>query len=113
PGDNTITFSVTGTINLTSALPNLSTNLTIQGPGPASLTVQGPSRFRIFSISNGATVGLSGLTITGGYADKGGGIDNAGTLTLNNSTLSGNTAVNGYDGIWEGNSAARAAGIFN
>src|SRR5262245_53218478 len=40
PGDDTITFAVTGTINLTSALPALSTNLAIQGPGSASLTVQ-------------------------------------------------------------------------
>ena len=41
-GDNTINFSVTGTITLNSALPDLSntTGLTdIEGPGPASLIV--------------------------------------------------------------------------
>jgi hypothetical protein len=95
PGDDTITFAVTGTINLTSALPALSTNLAIQGPGPTSLTVLGPSSFRIFFVSRGATVGLSGLTIAGGLASgaDGGGIYNAGTLTLSNSILSGNTAT--------------------
>src|SRR5262245_48070680 len=32
PGDDTINFSVTGTINLGGALPDLSSNLAIQGP---------------------------------------------------------------------------------
>ena len=43
----------------------------------------------------GAEVTISGLTITGGHAvgDGGGGIDNAGTLTVTDSTLSGNSAV--------------------
>ena len=39
PGDDTITFGVTGTINLASALPDLSTNIDIQGPGANLLTV--------------------------------------------------------------------------
>src|SRR5262249_50558259 len=33
PGDDAITFSVTGTINLAGALPNLSSNIDLQGPG--------------------------------------------------------------------------------
>jgi hypothetical protein len=36
PGDDTITFAITGTINLTSALPDLTTNIDIQRPGPPS-----------------------------------------------------------------------------
>src|SRR6185295_655000 len=32
-GDDTINFSLTGTINLTGALPVLSSNITINGPG--------------------------------------------------------------------------------
>src|SRR5207253_301983 len=85
-------------INLASALPDLSTNITIQGPGSASLSVQRSSAvpfsnlFSVFSVSSGATVNISGLTIAGGKAFEGGGINNAGTLTLSNSTLSGNTA---------------------
>src|SRR5262249_61071858 len=40
PGDDAITFGVTGTINLAGALPDLSTNIDIQGPGANLLTVQ-------------------------------------------------------------------------
>jgi hypothetical protein len=36
PGDDTITFAVTGTINLASALPDLSSNIDIQGPGAST-----------------------------------------------------------------------------
>ncbi len=69
-GDNTINFSVTGTITLNSALPDLSntTGLTdIEGPGAASLTVAGQERgFRIFTVDANANVKLVGLTITRG-----------------------------------------------
>src|SRR5262245_41378057 len=33
PGDDAIAFGVTGTINLAGALPDLSTNIDIRGPG--------------------------------------------------------------------------------
>ena len=66
-GDNTINFSVTGTITLSSALPDLSntTGLTdIEGPGAASLTVARDSvpetpAFRIFTIDSNANVILA------------------------------------------------------
>jgi len=96
-GDNTINFSVTGTISLSSALPDLSntTGLTdIEGPGAANLTVAGSFNelrpFRIFTVDPNADANLVGLTITGGLAGSGGGIYNAGTLTVTNSTISGN-----------------------
>src|SRR5262245_20490130 len=89
-GDNTINFSVTGTITLNSALPDLSntTGLTdIEGPGSDSLTVArssaaGTPRFRIFTVDTNVEVQLVGLTITGGLDDRGGGMYNAGTLTV-------------------------------
>src|SRR5262249_52693710 len=37
---DTITFGVTGTINLNSALPNLTHNISINGPGANLLTVR-------------------------------------------------------------------------
>ena len=40
---DTITFSVTGTIALTSPLPDISKPLLITGPGPTSLTVSRPT----------------------------------------------------------------------
>ena len=40
PGADTITFAVTGTINLAAPLPALSTNIEVQGPGAQLLTVR-------------------------------------------------------------------------
>ena len=59
-------------------------DLTITGLGADELTIRGngcnPSR--VFTISHCATVSLSGLTIADGQANQGGGIFNAGTLTV-------------------------------
>ncbi len=97
-GDDIINFSVTGTINLTGALPDLSSNIQIQGPGAASLTVRRDTGgdYRIFTVVGGPTVVLDGLTISNGFApgDYGGGIDNQeGTLTVSDCTLAGNSAT--------------------
>ena len=96
PGDDIINFSVTGMINLTGALPNLDSNIDIQGPGAGSLTVQRYTGgdYGIFAVLSGRTVTLSGLTIANGRppGTNGGGIHNLGTLTVSNCTLSGNFA---------------------
>jgi hypothetical protein len=108
PGDDTITFAVTGTINLTGPLPDLNSNIDLEGLGASSLTVRRDTGgdYRIFTVASGATVILSGLTITNGStSENGGGIYNNGTLTLNNDTVSGNTASSGL--------GAAGGGIFN
>src|SRR5262249_42434057 len=68
--NDTITFGVTGTINLSGALPALTHSVTIQGPGPDLLTVRRntSSAYRIFT---GRTIGasLEGLTISNGLDD--------------------------------------------
>src|SRR5262245_4172433 len=97
PGDDNINFTVTGTVQLTGALPDLKSNLAIQGPGAGSLTVRRNTGgdYRIFRV-NSATVALSGLTITNGSSSEGGGIQNDfGTLTVSNCTVSGNSASDG------------------
>jgi hypothetical protein len=102
PGDDTITFEVTGTISLDSALPNLSSNIDIQGPGADLLTVRRNTGgyYRIFTVATGSNVALGGLTISNGY----GGIWNdGGTLTLNNLTVSGNSAGGQGGGIVNSN----------
>ena len=73
PHHDTITFarSLAGTITLTSALPDLSTDIVISGPGHSVLTVArssapGTPAFGVFAVSSGARVAISGLTITGG-----------------------------------------------
>ncbi len=97
------------TINLQSALPSLSANLTIQGPGAGVVTVRRDTGgdYRIFRINNGTTVAISGLTISNGRSFDGGGISNAGTLTVTSSTLSGNYTPDGFTGGGNG------AGIYN
>jgi CSLREA domain-containing protein len=123
----TIQFSVTGTITLSSALPQINASVTIQGPAANSLTVSGNNAYQVFNIGSGATVTISGLTIANGSDGRGsgGGIANAGTLTLSNSTFSGNSAFVDGGGIWSsgsltvqnstftGNSAADGGGIYN
>jgi hypothetical protein len=105
-GDDTIGFApaVTGTIRLGSALPSISSNLIIQGPGAGSLAVSRDNLlvdFRIFQIDPGNTASISGLTITngddvqsGGLQASGGGVLNfAATLTLDGVDVTGNAVT--------------------
>jgi hypothetical protein len=95
---DTIDFSVTtpATITLTSGELLVNKSVTISGPGADQLSVNGNASSRVFHISSGKTVSISRLAITNGYAVDGGGIysDHA-TLTVNDSTVSGNSATNG------------------
>ncbi len=86
------------TITLAGAeLPQITANMTIDGPGASELFVSGNQLSRVFDIASGATVSISGLTVTQGnltiYTSSnaaGGGILNAGNLTLTNVTVSYN-----------------------
>ncbi len=119
PAGSTITFdtALSGTIMLTSEL-KIARNLTIRGPVAHTLSVSsGKSGHRVhvlqgFSVTisnlifkdstimlnsfiyNEGTLTLSNSTVSGNTAlfNGGGGIDNLGTLTLTNSTVSGNRA---------------------
>ena len=107
-----------GTIQLTSALPNLSKNIEINGPGANALTVRRNSGgdYRILTIDNGTnagpTVTICGLTITNGSAIGGGIYNDHGTVTVLNCVLSGNTGGGfiGAGGIYaDGNGSGSAA----
>ncbi|GAB4211720.1 MAG: hypothetical protein OHK0012_04730 [Synechococcales cyanobacterium] len=90
-----------GTITLTNDSLIITNNLVIAGPGPDVITVSGDSQFRVFDITDSPTVDIGGLAIINGRAtnpsdntQSGGGI-RAGdqvTLTVRNSTISGNTS---------------------
>src|SRR5262249_45368581 len=77
------------------------------GPGAGQLAVSGNGTSRVFQIGSGVTAFLDGLTISRGQAGDGGGIYNAGTLTVSHSTLSDNQALGTAGGD------ARGGGIFN
>lgn len=100
-GADTITFTVSGTITLTAALPAISDNVTIDGTGQ-NVTVNGDHLYRVFSINSGKTVTLNTLTISNGYGGMGGGgaVLNYGTLIVRSSTFSGNTASNSGGAIY-------------
>jgi HYR domain len=89
---DTIDFSVTGTITLTTGELPINKDLSIAGPGISNLIVSGNHASRVFEINSGKAVMISGLTISDG---SGGGIFNGGTLTLDNVVVSGNSSANG------------------
>ncbi len=97
-GGTDIAFAsgVTGTINLSTlgALPQITGNLDLFGPGANLLTVSGGARVGILSATS-SNAAISGITIANGNPAvdiNGGGILNLGTLTVNNSAFFGNTA---------------------
>ena len=67
---DTINFAVTGTIGLTSGQLLVDKNVTISGPGSASLAVDGNATSRVFHIGPGKIVSISGLTLTNGSTDS-------------------------------------------
>ncbi|MCY2940153.1 MAG: hypothetical protein NTV50_00615 [Planctomycetota bacterium] len=116
-GNDIIDFNITsGTspITLISALPSIvSASSNIIGGGTAgtvtinnglvasSLTIDAnKGNFSIFTISPGGDLNISGVTVTGANSlIAGGAFRISGTVTISNSTISGNTAVVG-GGIW-------------
>src|SRR5829696_7555448 len=104
-----IQFALPGTapwtVNLTGALPDLSTSIAIEGPGDDQLTVRRDTGgdYRIFTVTGDTTteVSISGMTISNGNANNCVGIshEDNGTLAISGSTISGNTAVLNGGGI--------------
>jgi hypothetical protein len=135
-GNQTITFDSTvfatpQTITLQTgagfgvlSITDTTGTVTIQGP-TACVSVDGNHATQVFSIISGASAEIDGLTIENGSATNGGGINNAGSLYLSGSTLSGNSASNNGGGIsntgaatvsgamLSGNSANNGGGIYN
>lgn len=126
--NDTITFSVSGTITLVWFLPNIVSGagtLTIDGGG--NITISGNNAVRVMIVDSGANLTLLNLTIANASTPlSGGGVVNSGTLTVSNSTFSGNTAGSGggivnfssgtitiADSTFSGNSATFGGGIDN
>jgi len=134
PSESTITFdaNLSGTIILTSGDLIIDKNLTIRGPVAHTLSISSGKSGHSVRVVQGVTVTISDLTfkdsVTSGYnfiynegtltlsdstvsgnstTEQGGGIFNSGTLTLSNSTISGNSATQGNGGgIFNGGTLA-------
>jgi CSLREA domain-containing protein len=130
-GEDTITFTVSGTITLVSPLPDIAdpATLTIDGSGQ-TVTVSGNSLHGVMVVDDGAALAVQNLTIIDGLVPNiggganGGGIWNFGTLTITNSTFSGNQTYFGgaidnigtldiTDSTFSGNSALFGGAIEN
>ena len=86
-------------------------SLTIQGQGASNTTIDGGSAIygsaagSVFVVNSSVTAKIQDLTISGGQAcnypfvSSGGGVLNYGTVTITNSTLSGNAACDTGGGI--------------
>jgi CSLREA domain-containing protein len=108
-GEETINFSVTGTINLTGPLPFIS-SVFINGPGSGLLTVRRDTGgdYRIFTVGL-VFSSISGLTISNGRtpdsvgdatAPSGGGIlHTSGLLRLTDIVITGNATGNGGNSV--------------
>jgi hypothetical protein len=125
PGVENFYDGTTRTIIIFGNLPNLSgvSTISIVGPGADKLTVQGGAFSDILGVASSTTASLSGLTLSGGrqalatnFGSQvtlnqcaisgntntigfGGAVSNNGTLTINHSTLSGNSAPAGGGAI--------------
>jgi hypothetical protein len=111
-------------VNLTAALPDIASEIVLEGNGH---TIQrtGGGAFSVLNVVSGGNLTLKRATISGGSAYSGGGIRNSyGMLSVQNSTLSGNFARYGggimnsgtatvSDSTLTGNSAEAGGGILN
>lgn len=114
-GADTIDFQsgLTGTIAISGSGLEITDGVTIEGPGAGALSVDGGDAVRIFDFDDaGGDLSISGLTVADGLApngEDGGGLRFDGAdLTLDDVTLSGNTADADRDG---GGIAATASRI--
>jgi hypothetical protein len=122
-------FSSPRTITVAGPLvfTNTTTPEAVQGTGVTNLTISGGNSAQIFQVMAGTTVTLGGMTLTGGSANSGGAVDNQGTLTVSGVILQGNSASTFGGGIlnetgasltvnnstFSGDNAAQGGALYN
>jgi hypothetical protein len=104
-GDTIDATVISGTITLMSGMVSsaeltVDKDVTILGPGPASLIVNANHLSRVFHVTPGHTVAIAGLTMVNGnpsgpFAEGGGILNDHSVLTVSNCTLSGNSVRSG------------------
>ena len=98
-GGGAITFAIGSTPILLNgtALPNISTNVVIDGAGVA--TISGGNASRILTVLSSGTLKLRGLTLTKGFhAGDGGALRNEGTTEIENCRFIENQTAAGFSG---------------
>ena len=68
--------SLSGVITLTSGQLLIERDVTINGPGATTMTIDGNASSLVFRINGGNTVSISGFTIANGKSTFGGAISN-------------------------------------
>jgi hypothetical protein len=92
--------------NATNGLPVITSPITIEGNGQSISRVAGSPDFRILAVGSGGNLTLNSATISGGSlglaGSSGGGISatSGATVTIQNSTVSGNSVSFGGGGIY-------------
>ena len=115
-GHDIITFDPSVVVVQVMGQLSITTTMSIIGNGLAGPTIQNVAPLsttsRVMNITN-VLVNLHGLTITGGnVTGNGGGIQNAGTLTIVNCVIEGNNA-NGAAGAGGGIRSTNTLNVFN
>ena len=114
-GADTINLAVN--VGLTTALPTLDSAITIEGNGHTVSRTSGD--LRILTVGTAGIVTIKRITISGGSlgAGNGAGIYNAGSLMVQNSTISGNSCYAGtvtvQNSTISGTTASSGGGIFS
>jgi len=93
---------------------DITTSIAITGAGADRTIIDGNATDRVFDISVGQFAGLTGVTVRNGLqSDNGGGIRNAGILTMDHSTIEDNhTFANGITGDGAGIYSTGSLDIF-
>jgi hypothetical protein len=69
-------YGLSGVLNLTSSLPNITSNLTLIGPAGGTLTINGVGSGNVLTFNSSGTATIQNLNVTGG------GVDSLGSLTI-------------------------------
>jgi len=124
-GGGTVTFACSGTITLTAEIV-IAADTMIDGSGQA-VTISGNDAVRVLTVNPGIMLNLDEINVAHGSALMGGGIVNNGMLTVNHSTVSGNSGGEDYgaggiqnngtlivnNSVFSGNTAGSGGGIQN
>jgi hypothetical protein len=100
-------------------LSNTSHSITIDGSGAGPITISGNNSHQVFKVNSGVTATIENLTISAGWIagsggiNNGAGINNAGTLTLSDCVISGNTCGQTASYYFYSTNDSVGAGVYN